>query len=53
MSKIKGFVTYKCTKCFNVMRDEYNPRARSLKEHEPCRVCGSRTNWKKIKMNEV
>ena len=48
MNKIKGFVTWKCSNCFNVMRTEYNP----IGKHKPCIVCGT-DKWIRIKMNEV
>ena len=48
MKLIKGFVTYKCKKCYNVMREEYNPKGKP----KSCKVCNTQ-NWVKIIMNEV
>lgn len=48
MDKIKKFVTYKCRKCNNVMRSEYNNGISFL----PCCVCLS-NKWVKIIMEEV
>ncbi len=48
MKIIKGFVTSKCGKCSNVIRDEYDPRGKN----KPCMVCGA-NEWIRIKMNEV
>lgn len=45
---VKGFVTYKCLDCNNVMRQEYNPKGK----HSPCCVC-LQYNWVEIRMDEV
>ena len=47
LEKIKGFVTEKCGKCNNVIREEYEP----IGLNKPCKVCGSNV-WIKIKMKE-
>jgi len=48
MKKVKCFVTLKCGKCGNVIREEYNP----VTKNKPCNVCGS-DKWIKITMKEV
>ena len=46
--KVKEFVTYKCKKCNNVMRNEY----RNPQKHKPCSVCLN-DDWKQITMKEI
>jgi Zn ribbon nucleic-acid-binding protein len=45
---IKGFVTWKCHRCNNVMRKEYNNGIQFLE----CIICGE-NDWERIVMNEV
>lgn len=48
MEKIINFVTWKCKKCRNVMRDEYDRYGKN----NPCSICGSDL-WEKILLSET